>query len=208
MMTGTDFSRIYPSSGPGAVCPADGLPETTVQRLRSGGWPPRESAGVTWTCAQLVAAAPGGVTPPGSVPHADGVRGSTPRRVDIIDETYIDAPPHLIASVLTHPRNTANAWPHVTLTLTRDRGVEGAQWDVMGALVGEFEVWVEPFWDGAIVHHYVRAETTTGGAQEVERAHVRRWKRLVTAVKDRLEPPRRAWSFDGGESARSLLDEL
>lgn len=127
--------------------------------------------------------------------------------MDIVDETYIDAPPEVTAAVLTHPVNTAGAWPHVRLGAMRDRGAQGAIWEVAGLLTGEFEIWVEPYWEGAIVHHYVRA-AAHGDGRVVERAHVRRWKRHVRAVKDALEPARRTWSFHGGESARSLVDDL
>ncbi len=135
----------------------------------------------------------------GSVPRAAAV----PRRVDVIDETFIDAPPAVLAEVFTDPRNIATAWPHVTARIRVARGVEGAMWTVAGVLDGEFEVWIEPWWDGAIVHHYVRA-TTTQRPRAVELAHVRRWKRFVTAVKDALEPTRRTWSFEGGQSVRAL----
>ena len=136
-----------------------------------------------------------------------GVRSGPARDrwIDVIDETFIDAPPHRLAALFRDPRNVANAWPHVQATVTRDRGVQGAVWSVSGAMTGEFEVWIEPYWDGAIVHHYVRASTAQRPAP-LERAHVRRWKRFVTAVKDTLEPPRRSWSFEGGQSERPLIE--
>lgn len=137
--------------------------------------------------------------------HAEEVpQGQRPtRQVDIVDETFVVAPPHVLAAVFTDPRNVATVWPHVTATMTLDRGELGALWAVHGLLDGEFEVWIQPWWDGAIVHHYVRA-TTAADPKAVERAHVHRWKRFVTAVKDRLEPERRTWSFGGGQSALPL----
>jgi hypothetical protein len=138
----------------------------------------------------------------------EGVRSgpAQPRRVDIVDETFIDAAPSVLAQVFTDPRNVATVWPHVNARILVDRGPLGAIWAVEGVLAGEFEVWIEPWWDGAIVHHYVRASTTER-ARAVELAHVRRWKRFVTAVKDALEPHRRTWSFEGGQSVRALGDD-
>jgi hypothetical protein len=49
------------------------------------------------------------------------------------------------------------------------------------------EVWIEPFWDGAIVHHYVRGERGPGAPPDVAVRHQLRWKRAVHALKDRLE---------------------
>ncbi|MBW3086103.1 hypothetical protein KEM60_02314 [Austwickia sp. TVS 96-490-7B] len=136
------------------------------------------------------------------MPHAESVWARS-TRVQIVDETYVDASPTLVAAVLTHPYNVANAWPHLRTRLIAQRGDEGAIWEVDGHLRGEIEVWIEPCWDGAIVHHYVRAEAAAGRAAAVEKAHVRRWKNAITAIKDRLEPPRNTWSFDGGASIRS-----
>lgn len=143
------------------------------------------------------------------VAHAGTVFATapSPRPVDVVDETFIDAPPALLAAVFTAPVNVANVWPHVRVQMLTDRGAEGAIWIAQGQLNGELEVWIEPCWDGAIVHHYVRA-TAPRRARAVERAHVRRWKRFVTAVKDAVEPTRRAWTFDGGQSERPLLDEV
>lgn len=131
------------------------------------------------------------------------MRTPAEHRVDVVDETFIDAPPALLANVFADRGNIANVWPHVRTSLLADRGSQGAVWTVDGLLNGEFEVWLEPCWDGTIVHHYVRA-TTASRPRAVERAHVRRWKRFITAVKDRVEPPRRTWSFAGGESTRRL----
>lgn len=127
------------------------------------------------------------------------------RPVDVVDETFIDASPPLLAAIFTAPRNVATVWPHVTADVVTDRGPAGAIWSVTGVLTGEFEVWIEPCWDGAVVHHYVRA-TTAKRPGRVERAHVRRWKRFVTAVKDAVEPSRRSWTFQGGESVRPLIE--
>lgn len=131
----------------------------------------------------------------------------TRHQVQIVDETYIEASPALLAAVFRHSDNVTNVWPHVRATLHQDRGHLGAIWHVEGELAGEFEVWLEPFWDGTIVHHYVRADVVGRHVRQVEYAHVRRWKRFITALKDQLEPSRRAWDVHGGQSSRSLTDE-
>ena len=69
---------------------------------------------------------------------------------------------------MADPRNHATWWPHLTVTVTRDRGVKGQRWAVDGQIVGSMEIWVEPFWQGAIVHHYVRG---VRGVEEPRQRH-------------------------------------
>jgi hypothetical protein len=49
------------------------------------------------------------------------------------------------------------------------------------------EVWIEPWWDGAVVHHYVRGTRGEGAPRDVALRHTLRWKRAVHGLKDRLE---------------------
>jgi hypothetical protein len=58
---------------------------------------------------------------------------------------------------------------------------------VTGAVVGEMELWIEPYWDGAIVHHYVRGTRGPSAPSDVVDRHRRRWKREVHSLKDYLE---------------------
>ena len=110
-----------------------------------------------------------------------------PARVDIIDETYLRAAPAVGRGWFDDDDRLDRLWPHLQRTLVRDRGVKGLRWTVVGAVVGEMEVWIEPFWDGAIVHHYVRGERGPGAPPDVAVRHQLRWKRAVHALKDRLE---------------------
>ena len=110
-----------------------------------------------------------------------------PSRVDIIDETYLRAAPAVVRGWLDDEERLDRLWPHLRRTLVRDRGLKGLRWAVDGAVVGEMEVWIEPFWDGAIVHHYVRGERASGAPPDVAVRHQLRWKRAVHALKDRLE---------------------
>ena len=110
-----------------------------------------------------------------------------PARVDIIDETYLRAAPTVVRGWFDDDDRLDRLWPHLQRTLVRDRGIKGLRWTVVGAVVGEMEVWIEPFWDGAILHHYVRGERGPEAPRDVAARHQLRWKRAVHALKDRLE---------------------
>ena len=128
----------------------------------------------------------GGGSPPMS--HSGAVRfTSGPPAVNIIDETFIDAPPRLLAAVVADRRNHASWWPHLRLELALDRGDRGQRWRVTGQITGSMEIWVEPFWEGAIVHHYVRGTAAAGAPRDVAVRHTCRWKRSVTRLKDQME---------------------
>jgi hypothetical protein len=108
-------------------------------------------------------------------------------RVDIVDETYIRADPAAIRARLDDEAWADQVWPHLERSVARDRGVKGVRWTVTGQVVGEMEVWIEPFWDGAVVHHYVRGVRGTRGPRDVAVRHTLRWKRAVHGLKDLLE---------------------
>ena len=127
--------------------------------------------------------------------------------VDLVDETFIVAPPAVLAAEVADPRNHLLWWPDLQLTVFMDRGLLGQRWSVTGALVGSAEIWLEPFADGCIVHHYLRAEPTSdgrtpqpfpdtpGGWRRAARARAARataWKGHVWALKTRLEQGRPA----------------
>ena len=78
-------------------------------------------------------------------------------------------------------------WPHLEIAVARDRGPKGVRWRVEGQVVGEMEVWIEPYWDGAIVHHYVRGTRAERAPRDVATRHTLRWKRAVHGLKDSLE---------------------
>ena len=108
-------------------------------------------------------------------------------RVDIVDETFIRAAPAVIRARFDDEAWAGQVWPHLERTVARDRGVKGVRWTVAGQVVGEMEVWIEPFWDGAVVHHYVRGVRGPQGPRDVALRHTLRWKRAVHALKDLLE---------------------
>ncbi|WP_270889114.1 hypothetical protein [Pedococcus sp. 5OH_020] len=109
------------------------------------------------------------------------------RRIDIVDDTFIRASPGAIRAQLDDQAWAARVWPHVSRTVLRDRGILGVRWAVDGQVVGEMEVWIEPWWDGAVVHHYVRGTPGPRAPRDVAVRHTRRWKLAVHLLKDRLE---------------------
>jgi hypothetical protein len=108
-------------------------------------------------------------------------------RIDIVDETFIRAQPEVIRATFDDHAWLDRTWPHLTRTVARDRGVKGIRWSVQGQVVGEMEVWIEPFRDGAVVHHYLRGTRGSRAPRNVATRHTLRWKRSVHELKDRLE---------------------
>jgi hypothetical protein len=114
------------------------------------------------------------------------------RGVDVVDDTFVRAAPAVVRAVLDADGATTVLWPHLAahLTVLRDRGAKGMRWHVAGPVVGECEVWLEPFADGTVVHHYLRGrlgdDVRVGGPRWAA-AHVRAWKRTVHRLKDVLE---------------------
>ena len=126
--------------------------------------------------------------------------------VDLIDETYVAAPPAALAARLRDPALWRAWWPDLELTVFQDRGDAGVRWTVTGALVGTSEVWLEPAADGTVLHYYLRADPTARRsatrpiegdprrlerlARRIARAHAVALKRRVNALKDELEAGR------------------
>lgn len=126
----------------------------------------------------------------------DAVRVDTPATppcsVDIADDTFVVADPAAIAAVVADPARWATWWPDLEPTVTRDRGVQGQQWTVTGAVRGSMEIWLEPWGDGVLLHWYLRAEPS-GPRRRTARERARRarsWKQQAHALKDRLEAGR------------------
>ena len=118
-------------------------------------------------------------------------------QIHLIDETWIAAPPAVIAEVVADPDNWPKWWPGLQLTVTRNRGIKGMQWAARGddqpVLAGTAEVWIEPFAEGAIVHHYLRldpvgrARLSRRRAARTQRRFAWQAKRAFWPVKDELE---------------------
>lgn len=85
--------------------------------------------------------------------------------VDLIDETFVVAPPATVAALVRDRRRWRTWWPDLTLSVFQDRGEAGVRWSITGALVGSMEVWLEAWADGVIVHYYLRADPTVPGSR-------------------------------------------
>lgn len=111
--------------------------------------------------------------------------------VDLVDDTFVVASPEAVARAVADPRRWRQWWPDLHLTVTRDRGAKGQQWAVQGALLGSAEIWLEPWGDGVLVHHYLRADPPDVRPERWLRRERRRralsWKRSVHSLKDELE---------------------
>jgi len=117
-------------------------------------------------------------------------------QLDLVDETFVVAEPGRVAAAVRDPGRWAEWWPDLRLAVFEDRGDAGVRWNVRGSLTGSMEVWLEPYGDGVIVHHYVRCDLTGGRplpaatlARE-RRRRQRHAKRVFWALKDELEGDR------------------
>ena len=113
--------------------------------------------------------------------------------LDLVDETFVVAAPAVVAAAVRDPDRWARWWPDLRLSVFQDRGDAGVRWNVRGALTGSMEVWLEPYGDGVLVHHYVRCDRADGrpvGARE-RRHRQRQAKAIFWALKDELEGDRR-----------------
>ncbi len=123
--------------------------------------------------------------------------------LDLVDDTFVAADPAAVAAVVSDPPRWRAWWPDLVVTTTRDRGLKGRQWRVDGPLVGTAEIWLEPWGDGVLVHHYLRVDPALAAGAPPEgparwrwaaRERGRRaqaWKVSVHALKDALERGRR-----------------
>lgn len=136
--------------------------------------------------------------------------------VDLVDEAFVVAPRELLAGIVADPQSWQRWWPDLNLSVFMDRGLAGHRWSMTGALVGSLEIWIEPFADGCILHHYLRGEPSDDGrtpkpwpdtpsgwrAAAAERGkRATAWKASVWELKYRLEGDRPAgvpphWAHD------------
>ena len=118
-------------------------------------------------------------------------------QLDLVDETFLVATPSRVAAAVRDPARWQVWWPDLRLGVFQDRGDAGVRWNVRGALTGSMEVWLEPYGDGVILHHYVRCDAPDGqvlspaAAVRERRRRQRHAKRVFWALKDELEGGRR-----------------
>jgi len=127
--------------------------------------------------------------------------------IDLVDDTFVAAPPASVAAAVHDRWRWGLWWPGLELAVSRDRGVKGVQWvvcsrashgrSVRGRRVrwlGSMEIWLEPWGDGTLLHHYLRLDPRqplaprTAGKMQANRA--RAWKHAVHRLKDELEGKR------------------
>jgi hypothetical protein len=114
-------------------------------------------------------------------------------RFDLVDETFVAAPPGRVAAAVRDPARWREWWPDLRLAIFQDRGDAGVRWNVRGALTGSMEVWLEPHSDGVVLHHYVRCDLPADrGAARQRRRRQRHARRVFWALKDELEGDRAA----------------
>src|SRR5215207_8204357 len=115
-------------------------------------------------------------------------------QVDLVDETFVVAEPARVAAAVRDPARWQLWWPDLRLAVFQDRGDAGVRWNVRGALTGSMEVWLEPYGDGVLLHHYVRCDPAAGGpiGPRERRRRQRHAKRVFWSLKDELEGDRRA----------------
>lgn len=124
--------------------------------------------------------------------------------VDLVDETFIVAPPEVLAPIFADPQRHRIWWPDLTLTLFMDRGLQGQRWSITGSLIGSAEIWLETFADGCIVHHYLRGAPSHDGTTPTPWPDTLQGWRQAAKSRDLLA---RAWKSHIWELKREVEGE-
>jgi Polyketide cyclase / dehydrase and lipid transport len=121
--------------------------------------------------------------------------------IDVVDSTWINAPPAVVAAIVADPANWPRWWPDLDLVADEWRGNTGMRWTVRPTSAGEsgsMEVWLEPAFDGVVLHYFLRLDAAAGRemrrGRRARRAHFhrRRAKLVFWALADNLDPGRAA----------------
>jgi hypothetical protein len=122
--------------------------------------------------------------------------------IDVVDSTWFAARPATVAAIVAEPANWRRWWPDLALEVDEWRSHKGVRWLVpavggAGAgLAGSAEIWLEPMFDGVVVHFFLRLDAPPGrtlGHRRRERLtdeYRRSTKRAFWALADRLDPGR------------------
>jgi hypothetical protein len=122
--------------------------------------------------------------------------------IDVVDSTWLAAPPKVVAARIADPGNWRRWWPELVLEVEDWRGDKGVRWLVPGVadsragLVGSAEVWLEPMFDGVVLHFFLRLDPAPGRRLRPRRAariadgYRRRTKQAFWALADQLDPGR------------------
>jgi hypothetical protein len=121
--------------------------------------------------------------------------------VDVVDSTWIGAAHPAVAAAVADPLNWRRWWPGLDLVVSEARGLKGVRWIVRPGrdrTRGTMEIWLEPAFDGVVLHYFLRLESTDGQPvgrgrrQRLAHAHRTRAKRAFWALADQLDPARTA----------------
>jgi hypothetical protein len=118
--------------------------------------------------------------------------------IQVADETFVCADPADVGRAVADPASWRRWWPDLRLGVVEDRGPAGQRWTVTGALTGTMEIWLEPSFDGVILHYFLHAEPAAVAAFELAKmnlpklVHTRRvaGKDMAFEVKRTLEEKR------------------
>ena len=122
--------------------------------------------------------------------------------IDVVDSTWLAARPATVAALVAEPVNWRRWWPDLTLEVDEWRNEKGVRWIVLSVggvgrgLAGSAEVWLEPMFDGAVAHFFLRLDPPPGRrlsrrrAERVAHVYRRRTKQAFWALADQLDPGR------------------
>jgi hypothetical protein len=118
--------------------------------------------------------------------------------IQVADETFVCADPIVVGRAVADPASWRRWWPDLRLAVVEDRGPAGQRWTVTGALTGTMEIWLEPSFDGVILHYFLHAEPAGVAAFQLAKmnlpkiVHKRRvaGKDMAFEVKRKLEEKR------------------
>ncbi|HEY8302207.1 MAG TPA: polyketide cyclase / dehydrase and lipid transport [Jatrophihabitans sp.] len=119
--------------------------------------------------------------------------------VDVVDDTWIGVPAHLLGCIVGDPANWHVWWPELTVVVQERRGAKGMRWQVPsgrdGAVTGSMEIWLEPADDGTVVHYFARFSGARRPLRPRERVRLQheyriRMKQVLFAMADRVDPGR------------------
>jgi hypothetical protein len=121
--------------------------------------------------------------------------------IDVVDSTWICARPRQVAAVVAEPANWRRWWPDLRLEVDEWRGDKGVRWSAQAPVLraaGTMEIWLEPEFDGVVVHYFLRLDAGDGRPMPPRRSSAaadaarRRVKQTFWALGDQLDPGRTA----------------
>lgn len=97
--------------------------------------------------------------------------------LDVIDETFVQAPRADVVAAFADPRAWPALWPDLALHVFADRGEAGIRWSVTGVWEGSAEIWCESLPagtdEGTLLHWFLRLDPAPGPDGEPARRALR-----------------------------------